>query len=555
MFTVPFRVSAQTIPPPISPPQLELLEFASGFSKPVDIAHAGDERLFIVEQDGLIRILQPDGSVIGTPFLDIDDRVRSINSEQGLLGLAFSPDYVTDRLFYVNYTGNDGHTRISRFQTSPDPNIADESSEEILMTIIQPFSNHNGGCLKFGPDGMLYIGTGDGGSGGDPGDRSQTPTNLLGKMLRVDVSEPGAYTIPPDNPFVGIPDTLAEIWHMGLRNPWRYSFDRTLGDLWISDVGQNAFEEINLQRASSGGGENWGWRCYEGNAPYNTADCSPAAAYDAPVFTYAHPSGFSVTGGFVYRGMEDYNLQGHYLLADYVTGRWWTIQRDSCQGLWAVHPLGVLRTLVSSFGENAAGELFCSILGSGQIFRISEKCSDITYTIGQRYEGSDSTQYWVEGNPDAVVEWFLVDTSMAITPAICNPVEVFMVNDSIIQVEDCETCLLYARISSDDGCVVHTRTVVPGAVLSAVPPLSGSASWTIYPQPASTSLVLEGLSKVASGQFALHDSQGRKVDSRRHEQGVERIEWDVRSLSPGTYHVIWYGDEGSYASKTVLINR
>lgn len=246
---------------------LELDLFASGFNRPVNIKHAGDDRLFVVEQDGFIKIVNSDGSVEPTNFLDIDDRVRSIGNEQGLLGLAFHPDFASNGYFFVNYTDNSGDTVISRFsRIGVNPTIADPNSELIILTYTQPYSNHNGGELQFGPDGYLYISSGDGGSGGDPQNNAQNLNSLLGKLLRIDVNNSTAsnpYEIPADNPFIGDAAARDEIWAYGLRNPWKFSFDALTDDLWIADVGQNAREEINLV-PSTDAGLNYGWRCYEG---------------------------------------------------------------------------------------------------------------------------------------------------------------------------------------------------------------------------------------------------------------------------------------------------
>lgn len=360
-------------------PSINLLEVVGGFSGPVEITTtgvAGDQRLFVVEQEGRIRITTPSGITNPSPFLDISEPVNSFANEQGLLGLAFHPDYVTNGHFFVNYTRSDDATVISRFTVdAADPDLADASSEVVFMTIPQPYTNHNGGCLRFGPDGYLYIGTGDGGFFGDPGNRSQSPTQLLGKMLRIDVDGP-TYSIPADNPWAGSADTLPEIWQFGLRNPWKYTFDRETGDLWIADVGQNAWEEIDFQPASSAGGENWGWRCYEGDVIFNASGCGGVSEYDFPAFVYDHFSGgLSVTGGFVYRGELNHQLVGHYVFADYVTGRWWSMKWNECSNDWDVFPQGVVQSDISTFGEDADGELYVGDLQTGGIYRVLEECS------------------------------------------------------------------------------------------------------------------------------------------------------------------------------------
>lgn len=356
--------------------QLELVEFASGFNQPVDIANAADERLFIVEKRGIIYILDTNGDRLTQPFLNIDDRVRSTENERGLLGLAFHPNFAENGYCYVNYTGNDGDTRISRFQVSEnDPNIADPQSEQILLTVDQPQANHNGGDLAFGPDGYLYISLGDGGGSGDPTNSGQTRTTLLGKILRIDVDSGDPYSIPDSNPFAFEDFTLDEIWALGLRNPWRFSFDRATGDLWIADVGQNAFEEINFQPADSPGGENYGWRCYEGDAVFNTNDCPSMSELTFPIHTYPHVGSFcagSVTGGYVYRGSAYPAMQGAYIYADFCKGQIWSLRPDGVGGWENTELLDGVDSDFVAFGEDQSGELYLAGISSGNIYRVTD---------------------------------------------------------------------------------------------------------------------------------------------------------------------------------------
>ncbi|MEM7102614.1 MAG: PQQ-dependent sugar dehydrogenase [Bacteroidota bacterium] len=382
-FSFSFSLFAQ-----VETPVIELVQYAGGYDQPVAIVNAGDDRLFIVEQDGAIMIIEGNGTQLPTPFLDIDPIVNSGASERGLLGLAFHPDYTNNGYFYVNYTNSSGDTRISRFSVNgSNPNLADTNSEVILMTIDQPYNNHNGGDIHFGPDGYLYIGMGDGGLGGDPGNRSQNPQNLLGKMLRIDVDSGNPYGIPPDNPFVGDPSTLDEIWSLGLRNPWRFSFDRETDDMWIGDVGQNAWEEIDFEPAGTGG-LNYGWRCYEGNATFNTSGCGAASNYVFPVAVTSH-SGVtcrSITGGFVYRGAQYPNLYGHYLYADYCMGNIWSITPDG-EGGWNNVELANLQNFEwSTFGEDLNGELYIAALDEGNIYRITELCTGFSAVATVEHE-------------------------------------------------------------------------------------------------------------------------------------------------------------------------
>jgi glucose/arabinose dehydrogenase len=351
--------------------------FANGFNRPVDITNAGDERLFIVERKGLIKIIDGDGNVMPQPFLDIDDLVfnSSNQDERGLLGMAFHPDYASNGFFFVNYTNNFSNTVISRFQVdSGNSNLADAGSEEIILTIEQPYANHNGGCIKFGPDGYLYIGMGDGGSGNDPQNYSQNRTSLLGKMLRIDVDNGLPYTIPEDNPFAEDDFTLDEIWAIGLRNPWRFSFDHETGDLWIGDVGQGFLEEIDFQPAGSSGGENYGWRCYEGTDFTNNSlmsDCQEA--YIDPVFEVQH-EGFggpcSITGGFVYRGSRYNELEGVYVCADFCNGEFYTIVPNGIGG-WSGNEVAQFPHNVSTFGEDNTGEIYFASFSTGEIYHLT----------------------------------------------------------------------------------------------------------------------------------------------------------------------------------------
>lgn len=336
-------------------------QIAGGLSRPLDVQNAGDGsgRLFILEKPGRIRIFQ-NGQLLGTPFIDISDRVRAAGNEQGLLGLAFHPAYEQNGFFYVNYTGSGGTTHLSRFQVTQDPNLADPNSEMTLLTVDQPFANHNGGVLTFGPDGYLYAGLGDGGAAGDPFGNGQNTDALLGKILRLDVDNGQPYAIPPDNPFSN------EIWAYGLRNPWRISFDRATNDLWIADVGQNEWEEIDYLTAGSAGGANFGWSVLEGNHPYH-GEAQPD--FIAPVAEYSHTEGCSVTGGYVYRGSMP-EWQGIYLYGDYCSGTIWGVIKSG--NGFQNQVLFASGANITSFGEDESGEIYLAD-DSGGIYRLTKK--------------------------------------------------------------------------------------------------------------------------------------------------------------------------------------
>jgi len=352
------------------PPAPSLALVASGLSTPLFLtAPPGDAaRLFIVEKTGRIRIVK-NGGLLSTPFLDLSSRVSN-GSEQGLLGLAFHPLYAQNGTFVVNYTNPSGDTRVSRFTVSANPDLANGGSEQVILAVAQPFTNHNGGMVDFGPDGYLYIALGDGGSGGDPLGNGQDRTTLLGSILRLDIDGAAPYVIPPTNPFASSPTFKREIWAYGVRNPWRFSFDRTTGDLYIGEVGQGAREEIDFQPASSTGGENYGWNIMEGTICFSPSSGCNQTGLTLPVLDYDHSQGCSVTGGYVYRGTAVPALQGRYLYADWCQG--W-VRSFRMQGGQAVErmdwPTLAPGGSITSFGQDAQGEVYV-LVGQGSVYRI-----------------------------------------------------------------------------------------------------------------------------------------------------------------------------------------
>lgn len=394
-------VTGGTLPPPPPPPSntppVTLEELVTGLSAPVGIAHAGDERLFVLEQPGTIRVIDGEGQLRERPLLDISANLQNANTgEMGLLGLAFDPDHLATGAFYIYYTyrySSDGRlvTRVSRFAiTSNDPNLADPSSEQIVMEVAQPYPNHNGGALAFGPDGFLYVALGDGGGAGDPLDSAQDSSVLLGKIARIDVrglgdsresgspdcgaaSGSGAYRVPPRNAFNDGPGGRGcdEIFLVGTRNPWRTSFDRETGEFWIADVGQNHIEEVNRLDADSAAGANLGWRCYEGNDAYDLSGCG--ADYLPPLYTYAHENGrCSVTGGVVYRGSLLADLRGKYLFADFCSSEVFALSPSLDGPTVDVVNNGSQLIGPSAFGEDASGELYLADVVTGSIFRLAQ---------------------------------------------------------------------------------------------------------------------------------------------------------------------------------------
>ncbi len=340
-----------------------------GLTRPDYVTHAGDDRLFVVEQPGRIRIIK-DGQLLDQPFLDITKKVTTDSNEQGLLSVAFHPDYATNGQFWVNYTrARDGATVIERYTVSPDnADRADAQSGKVILVIDQPEPNHNGGLIQFGPDGYLYIGMGDGGGAGDQhGDsgNGQDLQALLGKMLRIDVTSQDTYALPASNPFG------SEIWAYGLRNPWRFSFDRATGDLFIADVGQNTYEEVNFQPAASTGGENYGWRIMEASHCFNPRQGCDQTGLVLPVAEYSHDEGgCSITGGYVYRGTQYPVLNGAYFFGDYCSGKIWALQRTGDQ--WQMTKLLDSGVQISSFGEDVNGELYV-VQHNGAVYQLIAK--------------------------------------------------------------------------------------------------------------------------------------------------------------------------------------
>ena len=383
---------------------IALVPWADGLTAPVDIAQCGDDRLFVVQQDGLVKIVTDSMVVLPTPFLDLTDSVL-FSGEQGLLGLAFDPDYLSNGLFYVNYISETGgrHSRISRFSVSGNVNVADPTSEEILYTVDQPFENHKGGDLAFGPDGYLYVPFGDGGNIGDPLNNAQDLSDPLGDIIRIDVSGNSGYTVPASNPYVGQAGILPEIWSSGLRNPYRFGFDRLTGDMWLGDVGQGDWEEVDFKAAGTAGGDNYGWHCYEGFEPYDTDGCSAASAYDEPVAVHFNGGDgwCAIIGGRVYRGTRWPHLQGLYIYTDFCVGEFWSLQPQG-GGIWADAPVLTDGAFAgwSCIEEDVDGELFAGNVQNGIIYKIIDACPMDRPTI--TFDGTTLTSSDADG-----YQWFL----------------------------------------------------------------------------------------------------------------------------------------------------
>ena len=359
------------VPQPVTP--LASLTDIGGFERPTNLVAPddGSNRLFVTEQPGVIRVVR-DGALLKSPALDIKSRVGSSGGEVGLLGLAFPPNFAKKRYAYIYFTDTSNTSRFYRVHMSAtDPDVFDPSTMQLILSVQQPFPNHKGGQLAFGPGGYLYIGLGDGGGAGDPGDRAQNLATLLGKILRIDTEStpdsPG-YRVPKDNPFVNRAGAKPEIWACGLRNPWRFSFDPPTGDLWIGDVGQDQWEEIDHVAGGSKSGLNFGWSLYEGNDLFKATSKQPGVVW--PVFAYTHRQGISVSGGYVYRGSAYPRMKGLYVFGDYGSGNIWTIRRDGAR--WSEHLARKTFYKISTFGVDGSGELWVADYVAGRIHRLDD---------------------------------------------------------------------------------------------------------------------------------------------------------------------------------------
>lgn len=429
-------------------PALSAEEVVGGLFGIVAVTNAGDDRLFVTLQGGQIVIVR-NGAVVSPPFLDIDPRVGS-GGERGLLSVAFHPRYAINGRFFVNYTDNNGDTVIARYTVSSNPDQADAQSERVLLRIDQPFANHNGGQLQFGPDGYLYVGMGDGGAGFDPQCFAQDDSSLLGKILRLDVDRnadaPPFHAIPPDNPFVGPGAPRDEIWSKGWRNPWRFSFDRLTGDLFVGDVGQGEREEISFESSSDAGGDNYGWKIWEGdNCLDDASGCTfpvpPCSSpqYTLPILTYDHSQGnCSVTGGYVYRGAGIAALRGRYVYADYCSGRIWAARQVG--SAWQSEPLPFTLPTLTSLGEDVGGELYFA--AGSSLYRLRGPAADPTCTpsattlclldgrfqVEVRWRSGQTSQQFASGQnltPDSAFFWFLNADNPEIFVKIRNACSVF----------------------------------------------------------------------------------------------------------------------------------
>lgn len=502
----------------LNPTRVRLHRWANNIARAVALANAGDDRLFAVEQDGRIRIITDSMQVVTRPFLDISDHVNSVGNEQGLLGLAFDPAYAENGFFYVYYIAGSGNgtSTLSRFHVSSDPDSADVASETVLFSYPQPYSNHNGGCLQFGPDGYLYLGFGDGGSADDPEGHGQNLSDPLGDMLRFDISaHDDGYAIPPTNPYVGIsPDTLEEIWASGLRNPWRYSFDRQTGDLWIGDVGQNAWEEVDFWPAGDNSGPNFGWHCREGfvaTPGVNQTGCGDATDYDAPVRAFSHtPQGWcAIAGGYVYRGGQYPHLTGHYICTDYCAGDFISLRPPN----YAIDTLYATGTFgYSAFGEDRHGEMYVLNVENNTVDKIYDPCP-MDAPVVQFNDGTLSTDEGVS------YQWY---RDNALVPGATAQTYTPEVNGTY-----------YVVVNFGSPCSL--RSVGYTVTTTAIADI-GMEGLSVFPVPAASQLVLQaGGVHTANWTVDLYDATGRNTLHSAWNGGSDRLLLDVSTLSNGLF--------------------
>jgi len=609
LFFISFLLSADLF----SQPVLSIDTFATDIGGgPIGLVNCGDDRLFAVCQDGYIMILDTLGNINPVPFLDIDARVESDANAHGLLGVVFHPDYFSNGFFYVNYINNDMNSVIARFSVSAgDPDIADTTSELIMLTVEQPYNVHKAGDMHFGPDGYLYFPFGDGGVAtpggpGDPDNRAQNPQTYLGKMLRIDVNGALPYEIPTTNPFYGAADTLNEIWAIGLRNPWRFSFDRLTGEMWLPDVGHDLWEEVNFEAAGFTGGNNYGWRCYEGNAEYNFDSCDATGDYTFPIHVYPHDDstgGYSVTGGYVYRGSNYPGLDGKYLYCDYVSGNFYTLEPDGAGGWINTIYMHLLENVVS-FGEDKNGELYCVVRAGGMIYKIGDKCNDfhVDATIGDAdcvlgnigtidlaaAGGAEPYEYnWASGDTTAMIDsladgFYIVTITDTIGCAITDSFYVALTDDFEIDytmasetiyvdeipgatylwfenddLNEDATSYYYTVTLDFDGIITCVVTNAMGCVDTIIVDftpealsMSNKYDVLIYPNPSSDHLTIR-YEHLVTAEICISNAFGQQVVAMRSDTNGEI---DIQSLPEGVYFC-WISIDGDVVIKTFTIQR
>ena len=582
---------------------VKLTDFSDGYNWLLGFEQAGDDRLFAVQKNGYITISDKDGNRNPIPFLDIGSKTyNSFMDEKGLLGLAFHPNYIDNGRFFVYYNAlPDGDCVIAEFMRDPsNPDRAVESSEKEILRFTHPRDNHVGGCLKFGPDGYLYIGVGDGGGSGDPDKTGQDLTTFLGKVHRIDIDNGDPYSIPADNPFINNASAKKEIWAWGLRNPWRFSFDRLTGDLWITDVGQNAFEEVNFQKAGDAGGNNYGWSCREASAPFNAGECSPGVTYLKPAFEYGHIGGScggSISGGVVYRGMEFGDLWGKYLTTDFCTGRIYAVDQNGDDfsgkiiGDFANGEYTVL-------DENHLGELFISSFANELIKIESRNPKPTAVILNEDFLicSGESVTLTAYNIPEAGMElvWQLdgadflpaanptIFTSQpgAYTLKVTNPTNGEVSISEPVNVIQRPSSSTTANVSANPGDIIQgvlitsdttfsfsgtdqfgcdsTATFVVNILSNTNNIATEIANLNVFPNPAKSTLSIDfQLVMNSEVEILIRNSQGKIVDifskKEKLNPGIHRLTKDISTLPNGLYFLTATTNRGVLVRKVLKI--
>ncbi len=538
-----------------SQPTLSYRKVITSLSQPVEIVSApdGSNRLFVVQKLGLIKVYDKSFNFLGD-FISVPG--ITTNGERGLLSLAFHPDYKNNGLFFVYYTNLQGDVEVSRYKVSSNANKADTTTRTIIITIPhRAAGNHNGGKLNFGPGGYLYFATGDGGGGGDLPNNAQNGKVLLGKMLRIDINNttlPLNYSIPPDNPFVSDTTIADEIWALGLRNPFRWSFDRLTHDMWIGDVGQNKWEEINFRKAGETKGINYGWRCYEGKATYNTAGCKPADQYVSPIFDYPHiqaTGGFAVTGGYVYRGSEYPSLNGYYIFADYVSGNQWMVS-DSGNTKVVKQQTGGFPRSIAAFGEGEDGSLYVCSLTEGAVYKMeattSVQISILEFAgkrifsnvaqLGWRSTEQNILQYEIEGSIDSISF-----TREQIVPAKNQATE--NIYQLALSMRGAQKKFYRLRIVNKDGKWDYSKTIA----------VNNNPTWIsfIFPNVIRTRLMTTYISD-AYDNLLIYTINGKLMMHKSVRGFKGRVDIPVANLPKGMY-LVKIANKNGYMTQWILV--
>ncbi len=504
--------------------QIHINPFCVGVTQPTDIKHAGDGRLFVCERQGKIRIADANGVLLTQPFLDISNLVSTVHPEQGLLGLAFSPNYASDGAFFIYYTDkvDTGNTVVARYQVSAtNADSADENSATIILTQVQPERYHNGGCLQFDKNNYLYIGLGDGGLVNDPNNTSQNKLTKLGKILRIDVlSQPGTYQIPPDNPYFGMASALNEIWHFGLRNPWRFSFDTLKNDLWIGDVGQGNWEEINKTPLTQSG-LNLGWSCRQGAHNHITSHCLAGTVFFDPQFEYDHSGGnCSVTQGYVYRGALVNSLYGFDVYGDYCSGNIYKLTTDS-----PYTSTQILTTTInpSTFGVDMYGELYVADY-SGAIYQFADSvCQPAAFitNLTDTFYCGDSVLLFTPNNPALTYQWFYNATP--ITNATSNTYYASQSGNYTVYTEKNIACFNTSSAYSLGNCILSVNNMPMHERLS------------VYPNPANNEFTLSGITFEKGDEIIVTTAIGKKIKTWLVAEKTSNIKLQTSNLANGIY--------------------